>query len=244
MTDFKFPTEIIDLPSRGLLYPKDSPLASGKLEMKYMTAKEEDILTNQNYIQRGIVIDKLLQSLIVSKVNYSDLVTGDQNAIMIAARILGYGKDYEFSYGGQKHTIDLTILEDRAFDESLITPHVNEFSYELPFTKTKITFKVMTVGDEEKVKKELDGLKKIDKNLNPELSTRLKFMITSVEGNREPGVIRNFVDNGLLARDSKALREYVKKVQPDINLSIAVEVGGVEEDITLPITVSFFWPDF
>lgn len=244
MTEFKFPTEIIDLPSRGLLYPKDSPLASGKLEMKYMTAKEEDILTNQNYIQRGIVIDKLLQSLIVSKVNYSDLVTGDQNAIMIAARILGYGKDYEFSYGGQKHTIDLTILEDRAFDESLITPHVNEFSYELPFTKTKITFKVMTVGDEEKVKKELDGLKKIDKNLNPELSTRLKFMITSVEGNREPGVIRNFVDNGLLARDSKALREYVKKVQPDINLSIAVEVGGVEEDITLPITVSFFWPDF
>jgi hypothetical protein len=244
MTEFKFPTEVIDLPSRGLLYPKDSPLASGKLEMKYMTAKEEDILTNQNYIQRGIVIDKLLQSLIVSKVNYSDLVTGDQNAIMIAARILGYGKDYEFSYGGQKHTIDLTILEDRAFDESLITPHVNEFSYELPFTKTKITFKVMTVGDEEKVKKELDGLKKIDKNLNPELSTRLKFMITSVEGNREPGVIRNFVDNGLLARDSKALREYVKKVQPDINLSIAVEVGGVEEDITLPITVSFFWPDF
>ena len=69
MTEFKFPTEVIDLPSRGLLYPKDSPLASGKLEMKYMTAKEEDILTNQNYIQKGIVIDKLLQSLIVSKVN-------------------------------------------------------------------------------------------------------------------------------------------------------------------------------
>lgn len=244
MTEFKFPTEVIDLPSRGLLYPKDSPLASGKLEMKYMTAKEEDILTNQNYIQRGIVIDKLLQSLIVSKVNYSDLVTGDQNAVMIAARILGYGKDYEFSYGGQKHTIDLTSLEDKPFDESLIAPHVNEFEFELPYTKTKITFKVMTVGDEEKVKKELDGLKKIDKNSNPELSTRLKFMITSVEGNRETGVIRNFVENGLLARDSKALREYVKQVQPDIDLNITVDVDGVEEDITLPITVSFFWPDF
>ena len=77
MSEFKFPTEVIDLPSRGLLYPKDSPLASGKLEMKYMTAKEEDILTNQNYIQKGIVIDKLLQSLIVSKINYTDLVTGD-----------------------------------------------------------------------------------------------------------------------------------------------------------------------
>jgi hypothetical protein len=244
MTDFKFPTEIIDLPSKGLLYPKDSPLASGKLEMKYMTAKEEDILTNPNYIEKKIVIDKLLQSLIVSKVNYNDLVTGDQNAVMIAARILGYGKDYEFTYGGQKHHIDLTTLEDKAFDESLITPHVNEFQYELPFTKTKITFKVLTVGDEEKVRKELEGLKKIDKFSNPELSTRLKFMITSVEGNREQGTIRNFVDNGLLARDSKALREYVKKVQPDVDLKISVEVGGVEEDITLPITINFFWPDF
>jgi len=163
---------------------------------------------------------------------------------MIAARILGYGKDYEFTYKGQKHTIDLTTLEDKYFDETLITPHVNEFNYELPFTKTAITFKVMTVGDEEKVKKELDGLKKIDKTSNPELSTRLKFMITSVEGNREPGVIRNFVDERLLARDSKALREYIKKVQPDIDLNVTIDVNGVEEDITLPITVNFFWPDF
>ena len=106
MSEFKFPTEVIDLPSKGLLYPKDSPLASGKLEMKYMTAKEEDILTNQNYIQRGIVIDKLLQSLIVSDIDYTQLVTGDQNAVMIAARILGYGKDYEFTYGGKKQVID------------------------------------------------------------------------------------------------------------------------------------------
>jgi len=83
MTEFKFPTEVIDLPSKGLLYPKDSPLASGKLQMKYMTAKEEDILTNQNYIQKGIVIDKLLQSLIVDNIDYNQLVTGDQNAVMI-----------------------------------------------------------------------------------------------------------------------------------------------------------------
>jgi len=105
MSEFKFPTEVIDLPSKGLLYPKESPLASGKLEMKYMTAKEEDILTNQNYIQRGIVIDKLLQSLIIGDIDYNQLVTGDQNAVMIAARILGYGKDYEFTYGGEKQVV-------------------------------------------------------------------------------------------------------------------------------------------
>ena len=243
MSEFKFPTEVIDLPSKGLLYPKDSPLASGKLEMKYMTAKEEDILTNQNYIQKGIVIDKLLQSLIVDKIDYNQLVTGDQNAVMIAARILGYGKDYEFTYGGEKQSVDLTTLEDKPFDESLITPHVNEFSYTLPFSKTEITFKILTVGDEDKIRQELAGLKKINKDANPELSTRLKYIITSVGGVREPGAIRSFVDNQLLARESRALREYIKQVQPDINLTVSVTFSGVEEDVALPINVSFFWPD-
>lgn len=243
MNEFKFPTEVIDLPSKGLLYPKESPLSSGKLEMKYMTAKEEDILTNQNYISKGIVLDKLLQSLIVSKIDYSELIAGDQNAVMIAARILGYGKDYEFSYGGEKHTVDLTTLNDKEFDESLVTPHVNEFSYKLPHSGTSLTFKVLTVGDESKIKKELEGLKKINKDANPEMSTRLKFIITSVEGDREQSTIRNFVDNYLLARDSRALREYIQKVQPNVDLTVPVTVGDVEEDITLPITINFFWPE-
>ena len=111
---FKFPTEIVELPSKGLLYPKDNPLSSGKVEMKYMTAKEEDILTNQNYIRQGIVLDKLMQSLIVSKCNYDDLVVGDKNAIMVASRILGYGKDYTFEYGGQEVTIDLSEIDKKS----------------------------------------------------------------------------------------------------------------------------------
>ena len=90
----KFPTEIVDLPSMGKLYAKESPLYSGTIEMKYMTAKEEDILTNQNYIEKGIVIDKLLKALIVDKnINYNELLVGDKNALLIAARILGYGKE-------------------------------------------------------------------------------------------------------------------------------------------------------
>jgi hypothetical protein len=211
--------------------------------MKYMTAKEEDILTNQNYIQKGIVIDKLLQSLIVDNIDYTQLVSGDQNAVMIAARILGYGKDYEFTYGGEKQAVDLTTLEDKPFDESLITPHVNEFKYTLPFSKTEITFKILTVGDEDKIREELAGLKKINKDASPELSTRLKYIITSVDQVREPGAIRSFVDNQLLARESKALREYIRRVQPDIDLTVKVTYNGVEEDVALPINVSFFWPD-
>ena len=118
MSEFKIPTEMVELPSKGLLYPEGHPLAEGKIEMKYMTAREEDILTNQNYIRQGIVIDKLLQSLIMTKFDYNDLLIGDKDAIMMAARILGYGKDYKFTYLGEEITVDLTILEEKPLDES------------------------------------------------------------------------------------------------------------------------------
>ena len=85
MSDFKFPTEEVELPSRGLIYPKENPLSSGKIEIKYMTAKEEDILTNQNYVKQGTVVDKLLRSLIVDKkINYDDMITGDKNAVLVS----------------------------------------------------------------------------------------------------------------------------------------------------------------
>ena len=106
MSEFKFPSETVELPSRGLVYPESNPLSSGTVEMKYMTAKEEDILTNQNYIKDGTVLDRLLKSLILSKINYEDLIVGDKNAIMVAARILGYGKDYTFKYEDEEVIVD------------------------------------------------------------------------------------------------------------------------------------------
>ena len=237
-----FPTEVIELPSKGLLYPESNPLSSGKLEMKYMTAKEEDILSNQAYIQKGIVLDKLLESLVVTKeINVNDLVTGDKNALLIAARVLGYGKDYTFTYDGKEHEVDLSVLENKIFDESLITKGTNEFSYILPSTGTEITFKLLTGKDELNVNKEIEGLKKIHKDASPELSTRLKYMITSVAGDREAKTIRNFVDNYLLARDSRALREYIRRIQPDVDLNYTLDSG---EEVTIPINISFFWPDF
>ena len=117
MAEFKFPTETVDLPSKGYFYVDGHPLSSGKVEVKYMTAKEEDILTSQNLIQQGTVIDTLLQSLIVDKtINIHDLLIGDKNAIMVAARILGYGKDYEFEYEGVEQSVDLTKLEPVKID--------------------------------------------------------------------------------------------------------------------------------
>ena len=110
MAELKIPTETVTLPSKGLLYPETSPLAKGEIEMKYMTAKEEDILTNSNYLKNGTVIDKLLQALIVTPIDYNELLIGDKNAILVAARVLGYGKDYTFKYNGEEITVDLSEL--------------------------------------------------------------------------------------------------------------------------------------
>jgi hypothetical protein len=156
MSEFKFPTETVELPSKGLLYPESSPLSSGKVEMKYMTAKEEDILTNQSYIKQGIVLDKLLQSLIVSKIDYNELLIGDKNAIIIASRILGYGKDYSFSYRGEQVTVDISTLENKKIDETLFVNHKNEFTFKLPSTSDTITFKLLNHGDETKLDQELE----------------------------------------------------------------------------------------
>tara|TARA_Y100000592_G_C5481413_1_gene325770 strand:- start:8641 stop:9366 length:726 start_codon:yes stop_codon:yes gene_type:complete len=240
MSEFKFPTEEVELPSKGLIYPKDHPLSSGKVEIKYMTAKEEDILTNQAYIEKGTVLDKLLESVLISKVNLKDLIIGDKNAVLVATRILGYGKDYKFSYLGEEQQLDLTTLENKNFDSSLISEGKNEFKFTLPHTGTEITFKILDGYDENKIQKELEGLKKINKNASPELSTRLKYIITSVGGETDNKSIREFVDNYLLARDSRALRDYINEVQPDIDLSFTTDDG---EEVRVPIGLNFFWPD-
>ena len=242
---FSLPTEVVELPSKGLLYPEDSPLSKGTIEMKYMTAKEEDILTNQNFIRKGIVIDKLLQSLIVTEgFEYNDLLIGDKNAIMIASRILSYGKDYIIKYAGEEHTVDLSTLENKDIDYSLLEDRKNEFAFKLPHTDNTVTFKLLTHGDEKDIDREIEGLKKINKDNVAEVTTRLKYTITSVNGITEKKDIREFVDKYLLAKDARALREYYSQLSPDLDMSVSIttEDGG-QEDVDLPITVNFFWPD-
>jgi len=241
MTEFKMPTEVIELPSKGLLYPESNPLSAGTVEIKYMTAKEEDILTNQSYIEKGIVVDKLLQSLIVTKINYEDLIVGDKNAILVAARILAYGGDYTFRYSNQSYTIDLTELESKEIDSTLVKKGTNEFEFKLPYTNNVLTFKLLDGHDEKKISKELEGLKKISKDNMPELTTRLKYTVTSINGSREARDIREFVDQQLLARDSRALREYIRVIQPDVEI-VFIPEGG-EKSVSAPITANFLYPE-
>lgn len=244
MSEFKFPTETIELPSKGIVYPESNPLSSGQVEMKYMTAKEEDIITNQSYIQKGIVIDKLLKSLIVSPIDVDDLIVGDKNALLVAARVLGYGSDYTFDYLGKEYTVDLSTLENKQIDESLFEKGKNEFDFILPHSKTKITFQLITDRLEKKIDAELKGLSKINKENLPEMSTRMKHLILSVGGEYDTKYIREFVDNGLLARDAKALRDYILKIQPDVNLVFDREtLDGTLDETEIPITANFFFPN-
>ena len=238
---FNLPTETIELPSKGLLYPEGHPLSNGTIEIKYMTAKEEDILTNQNYIQNGTVLDKLLKSLIVTKFDYNDLIIGDKNAIMVAARILGYGAEYKFTYNGVEEVVDLSQIENKPLDESLYTKGQNEFTFTLPASNNEITFKFLTQGDEVKIDRELEGLKKLKKEESPELTTRLKYMITSINGDRETKTIREFIDQAFLARDARSFREHISKIQPDVDLTFFP--SSSTKSISLPIGINFFWPD-
>jgi hypothetical protein len=245
---FSLPTETVELPSKGLLYSKENPLSSGTIEMKYMTAKEEDILSNQNYIKNGTVFDKLFKSLIVSKIDYDDLTIGDKNAILIAARILGYGKDYQFrrldpSTGEETVvTVDLSEIKNKEVDYSLYE-NKNEFTFVLPKSKNEVTIKILTHRDERQIDEEVKGLKKV--NLSADVTTRLKRTIVAVNGSKESKDIREFIDNYLLAADARALREYIKQVTPDLDLTYTFvgSDGYTEEGVEIPIGVSFFYPN-
>jgi len=257
MAENKFPTEMVSLPSQGWFYDSKNPLSSGEIEIKYMTAKEEDILTSANLIKKGIVFDKLLQALIVDKkINYDDLLIGDKNAIMIAARILGYGKDYEVeiddpSKPGTKQTdvIDLTQFDAAEYDGSTQTElNKNEFSFELPQSKRNITFQALTESKERKIKHQLEAQKKQARRMKDttdrQLTTRLKNTIISIDDDTSQESINHFVDNELFAADSRALRTQINKVVPDVDLTYEFisEETGERREMLLPMDLGFFWP--
>lgn len=243
MAEFEFPTEIVELPSQGKLYSKESPLSTGKVSLRYMTAADEDTLTNQSYIEKGVVVDKLLQSLIVDKsINYGDLLVGDKNALLIAARILGYGSKYEFEYRGHKEVVELAELPQKPLHPDFVKATSNNFTFTCPASGVVLEFKLLTHADEQAIEQELRGLRKIRKDNVPELSTRLKYMIVSVNGTTDRKAVRDFVDQKFLARDSRAFRKYVAEIQPDIDMKFYPE-DGPEEGVEIPIGVTFLWPD-
>jgi hypothetical protein len=254
MAKFDFPTEIVDLPSGGKMYPEGHPLSKGTVEIKYMTAKEEDILASQNLIRKGVVLDKLFESVVVQEgLDIGDIFIGDKNAILLATRILGYGPEYKAevidpsSGEPQEVQIDLSKIQIKEIDSSLLNSE-NKYDFELPISKKKIVFKLLTHKDEGDINAEIQAIQRLQKKgtdaISQEVSTRLRYMIQEVDGNTDRGFINNWVKNNLLARESRALRNYVRDISPDLELTFQFisDITGEEEDLDIPFGVGFFYP--
>jgi hypothetical protein len=250
MSELQYPTEVISLPSQGKVYPESNPLSSGEIEIKYMTAKEEEILASQNLIKKGVVLDKLFESIIVDKkINPNDIIIGDKNAIMLATRILGYGSDYQIEVMNDldeksKVTVDLAQIQTKEVDVELLNTD-NKFTFTTPVGGNILEFKLLTHGDEQKIDADVKAMQRLNKDgASSELTTRYRYMILSVDGKNDTQTINNFVNNRFLTRDTKAFREYVKSISPDVNMEFEYEdpQTGEKEVRPIPMGVNFFWP--
>ena len=248
-----YPSEPIILPSQGYFYDESNPLSRGVVDVKYMTAREEDILASPNLIKKGVVLERLLESVIVTPgVKIDDLLIGDKNCIFISSRRLAYGDQYgpvEITCPKcsttNKVVIDLSKIQNKEYDFSVRVKGENLFEFFLPFSNKTIKFKLLTHKDEVEIDKELENLAKISKNgASFEMTTRLKKMIISVDGDNSRTSVNKIVDQ-MPTRDSQAFRRMVKEISPDIDSSFdfTCENCGHSERTAVPITVGFFWPE-
>ena len=261
--NFSVPTEFVDLPSNGMYYPANHPLHGvDSLEIKHMTAKEEDILSSQALIRKGVAIDRMLQSVLIDKnVQVKDLLVGDKNALTVAARVTGYGPDYVTKVvcpacsSEQEFGFDLTdvSMTGASFEREQINDYIedvevtenNTFLVNLPKSKHVVELRMLTGADEEKLTKfQNQKNKKNGKTATSTLLTdTLKSIITSIAGVKDRKQINNFVDN-MPAMDSRYLRGVYQKLVPNIDMTqtFTCDSCGHEQDLEVPVTTDFFWP--
>jgi hypothetical protein len=247
------PVDSAPLPSRGLLYDKESSLYQKEtIDIRSMTAKEEDILMSQAYIKKGIVINKLLESCIIDKsINVSELLTGDRNTILVALRVTGFGADYiattvcEHCGTRENNSFDLTNLKLKNLEIQPVSPGLNEFEVHLPISNKTITISLMTsaveteINETEKRNKELFGI-------NPDsnrVTSRLFNLVQSVSGIRDRNKIKKFVESMPL-RDSRKIRQFIRDNEPGIDMNTSYKCGSCEQEaqVTLSLGLNFLWP--
>ena len=251
ITKSTFPTEIITLPSGGGdYYPIGNSLRSGKVELRLPTAKDEDILTSRSLIQKGTVLDVFMKNLLVDPtIDLDSMLIGDKNALLFATRMLLYGNEYPVSISCPKcnHpndvTLDISEFETKEID--ILPESDGTFTFELPKSKNVIKFKILTQRDENELEETRKKMKKHMKSgYEGELTSRYKKMIISIDGEKDPITIREFVDN-MLTMDSKAFRSYLTKITPDVDSAFEFECENCRhsERMGMPISAQFFWPD-
>lgn len=246
------PTETVDLPSRGLFYPESSPLSSGKIEIYQATARHEDILSNTNLLKKGTVLDEFLKALIATpNVSISDLLIGDKNALFIAARKSAYGEIYTTKIKcpsceeESNIDIDLNTIKPKELVNINATKGENRFSYTLPNSKRVLALAFLTHKDEADIEAEIKALSKMNNGTAPEITTRLKYSIKAVDNETDRMKIKNFVDTQLTAKDSLALRRYIREITPDMdmNFDFTCPACGHSERMSVPLGANFFWPN-
>lgn len=247
----KFPTEIYKLISKGWFYDANNPLSKGEVELLPATTKTEDLLSSQSLLKSGKVFDEVIKSLLVDKsINPEDILICDKNGLLMFIRQMMYGNTYNFTCKcpncdkENKCETDLSKYEDIPYNFEQLERGKNEFTFELPFSKITVTYKLLSQKDDNAIDAEL---KKVGSSsgINKEMSTRLIYIITSINGNTDKNKIRLFVANELLAKDSLALRKDIRKNTPTTNntFNFTCQFCGVEKEMEPVIAGSFFWPE-
>ena len=250
---WEVPVEAVPVPSRGVIYPVGSPLHGKEiLEIRAMTAKEEDILTSRALIKQGTVITHLIKSCLVNKdVNVQDMIIGDRNALMVSVRITGYGSEYSASAScgecGKESTqaFDLSSLEIKRLKIEPVAQGSNCFEYVLPVSGRRVHFKFLTGADEEEMQITESRRKQLmpDALVENTVTSRLEQSIIAVDGVTDRAKINNFI-RSMPALDSKKLRNFMEDNQPGIDLSVSMHCPycAATTRVSLPFGPNFFWP--
>ncbi len=246
------PVESVPLPSGGRVYPVETGLHNVKqVDIKAMTAKEEDILTSRALIKKGTVITELIKSCLVDKrLNVDDMISGDRNALMTSIRITGYGSEYEAETDcpacGEKGKGEflLTELPVKELEIEPVAEGANLFEFTLPVTKKKVHFKFLTGKDENEMQTIMERRKKQGWSSDSLVTTRLQHQIIAVDGVKDRNKVNQFIKN-MPARDSLSLRKYIDKNEPGLEMKTWYDCPACMEssEVRLPMGASFFWPD-
>ena len=245
------PLETVPLPSSGKVYSTDSSLFNAEtVEIRAMTAREEDILTSRALLKKGTVISELIRSCLIDKtINPNDLLGGDRNALMMAIRITGYGPEYkaeiECTECGAKtqHDFDLASLPIQRLELEPIRQGANLFQYQLPYSKKLVNFRFLTGRDEEEILSISEKQKKLGLSSESNITTNLLHSIVSIDGVEDRAKIANFIKL-MPARDSLALRNYIKDNEPGVVMrqETSCPSCGHAEEVAMPMGVNFLWP--
>jgi hypothetical protein len=253
---FSSPTEWVDLPSKGKYYPEGHPFhGKEQIEIKFMTAKEEDILASRSLLKKGIAIDRLIKSVCVNKVDVNSLLTGDKNAIMIAARVTGYGSDYVINIQcpicaarNDEFNWDLSQIHMQEPDEEFLKKHNFKplgrgFQITLPKTKVEVCVRFLTGTDEDKLEKLATNRKRANLG-ESRMTDQFRQMITEISGHTDRTTISNFADN-MPAGDARVLRKAYAEAKPDVDMTLNYVCPDClsESEVDMPMTAQFFWPE-